>query len=176
MPKKARRHRIWLARRARLVRKRCAPRHSQNSAHVTITAGVVCETPLELNFSSPRNLFKSLIDPVTEDEFFRDYWEKKPLLITRGGGNIPLFTLETLRQLVQQSGPLLFGRHVNVSRYKSGRRRSYGVPGEQLTTEQLELLWTERKATVQFLQPQHFQVREGGGRTGHIFLGCLTQH
>lgn len=162
MPKKARKRSLWWTRRARLIRgrrRRLAAR-SKNRHPPVLTEGVVCETPLELNFSNPRDLFCSLICPVSEDEFFADYWEKKPLLITRGGGNIPLFTLETLRRLVRDSGPLLFGRHVNISRYASGRRRWYGEPGEELTARQLDTLWTEKKATVQFLQPQHFQVRK----------------
>ena len=165
MPKKQkawRKRRIRQARRATTLRRsarRFPARCSLNLARVTITAGVVSETPLELNFSSPRDLFKSLIHPVLEDEFFSEFWEKKPLLITRGGGNIPLFTLETLRELVRHDlRPLSFGRHVNISRYKGGRRLCYGAPGETLTAEQLERFWTKKKATVQFLQPQHFQV------------------
>lgn len=123
----------------------------------------VTGSPLELKFSSPRDLFHSLITPISEEVFFNSYWEKKPLLIKRGGhSEIPsLFTLATLRKLAQGSVPLVFGRHVNVCRYKNGGKRSYGdiERGEIMTAALLEELWTHKKATVQFLQPQQFQVR-----------------
>ena len=121
-------------------------------------------TEPKLNFSSPREFFCSLIAPLTEDEFFNTHWEKDPLLLKRGRNSTKLlprhcslFTLSALRDLVEKT-PILFGRHVNVCRYKSGRKVSYGCQGEQLTGALLEKLWMRKKATVQFFQPQQFQV------------------
>ena len=116
---------------------------------------------VELNFSSPRELFSSLIAPLSEKEFFSKHWEREPLLIKRSSQAdllfSSLFTLSTLRKFVQEC-PLQFGRHVNVCCYKNGRKRSYGENGEQLSAALLERLWTDKKATVQFFQPQQFQV------------------
>ena len=120
-------------------------------------------TELELNFSSPRELFCSLIAPVTEDEFFSKHWEREPLLVKRRRNSKhltrhrSLFSLAALRELVEDA-PILFGRHVNVCSYKNGRKVSYGCPGERLSGALLGKLWTRKKATVQFFQPQQFQV------------------
>ena len=80
---------------------------------------------VELNFTSPRELFTSLIAPLTEEEFFSRYWEREPLLIKRScpatsSPYTSLFSLATLRNLVQET-PVKFGRHVNVCCYKRGR-------------------------------------------------------
>ena len=115
----------------------------------------------ELNFSTPRQLLCSLIAPLTEEQFFSDYWERRPLLIKRGLETLPpyvsLFTLATLRQLVKER-LIVHGRHVNVSRYVNGGKKMYGDPGLALMPKQFEKLWTKEKVTVQFLQPQQFQV------------------
>ena len=119
---------------------------------------------VELNFTSPRELFTSLIAPLTEEEFFSRYWEREPLLIKRScpatsSPYTSLFSLAILRNLVQET-PVKFGRHVNVCCYKRGRKRSYGEAGEALTAALLDRLWREKKATVQFFQPQQFQVSD----------------
>ena len=120
-------------------------------------------TEAGLNFSSPRELFCSLIAPLTEDEFFNKHWEREPLVVKRRNStklrppHCSLFTLSALRELVEKT-PILFGRHVNVCRYKNGRKVSYGCQGECLSGALLEKLWTRKKATVQFFQPQQFHV------------------
>ena len=116
-----------------------------------------------VDFSGPRELFCSLISPVSETEFFNKHWEKEPLIISRGYKELPphsptLFSLDTLQHLLHEVH-ILYGRHVNVCRYENGTRKSYGSAGEWLTASQFEKLWTQQRATVQFLQPQQFQVR-----------------
>lgn len=117
----------------------------------------------ELDFSGPRELFSSLIQPLSEEEFFSKHWEREPLLIKRGcsatSPHSSLFSLSALRKCVEEQH-ITFGRHVNICRYANGRRQSYGEEGKRLTPASLDRLWKERSATIQLFQPQQFQVSQ----------------
>ena len=115
-------------------------------------------TDTGLTFSSPAELFRSLIDPITPEVFFADYWEKKPLLLKRGASSScpALFSLSDLLQIVEKHS-ILFGTHVNVCRYVNHWRQSLNREG-RLTAARLRKLWNEKKATLQFHQPQQFKV------------------
>ena len=131
----------------------------------------------KLDFSGPRELFSSLIGPLTEEEFFRNYWEREPLVIKRGCLATPhpyssLFSLTDLHSIVARQ-PVRFGRHVNVCRYSNGRRRSYGEAGRRLGPGLLHRLWAEERATIQLLQPQQFQVWRRSGEGGPLSFSTL---
>ena len=121
-----------------------------------------------LTFSSPAELFRSLIDPITTEVFFADYWEKKPLLLKRGASSSPttLFSLSDLLQIVEKH-TVLFGTHVNVCRYVNRWRQSLNRGG-RLTPARLRKLWEEEKATFQFHQPQQFKVWDVRGCVGRV--------
>ena len=65
-------------------------------------------------------LFQAMIDPIPLDEFYAEYWEKKPLLVRaqkqkqRYDG---LLSLESIKKLSKTS-PLYYGRDLNVTRYQ----------------------------------------------------------
>ena len=69
-------------------------------------------------------LFQSILAPITLEEFYKDYFEKKPLFISsesvknksRFNG---LLTLESIKKITKKH-PLYYGRDLNVTKYKKG--------------------------------------------------------
>ncbi|KAI5629196.1 ribosomal oxygenase 2 isoform X2 [Silurus asotus] len=115
------------------------------------------ESPL--CFDSPASLFQSLISPTTADEFFREYWEKKPLLLQRSDPAIvayyqSLFQLSDLKQLCAQG--LEYARDLNVVRCVNGEKVVMNNEG-QVKYNQLRKDFTQKKVTIQFHQPQRFK-------------------
>lgn len=113
-----------------------------------------------LDFSAPVKLFESLVSPISLETFFAEYWEKKPLLVKRNGSLASsyghFFSLDYLNHLVKDCH-IVFGRNVNVCRYVNHRRQSLNGNG-RVKPEELATLWNEKKATIQFHQPQQFKV------------------
>ena len=113
-----------------------------------------------LDFSTPVKLFESLISPISPETFFAEYWEKRPLLVKRNGNSASsyshFFSLDYLNHLVKDCH-IVFGRNVNVCRYVNHRRQSLNGSG-RVKPEELATLWNDKKATIQFHQPQQFKV------------------
>jgi lysine-specific demethylase/histidyl-hydroxylase NO66 len=67
-------------------------------------------------------LFKAIIDPIPLDQFYTEYWEKKPLLV-RGKGNTRryqnLLSLHSIRRITKDH-KLYYGQDLNVTRYQLG--------------------------------------------------------
>ena len=123
----------------------------------------------KLNFATPSTLFESLIAPLSVASFFEDYWEQKPLVVKSAvtpSRASDLFSFDDLRRWVWRTKGLSFGRHVNVCRYVDGKRESLNEDdvgrggGGKLTSEKLERLWREKRATFQVHQPQHSKVKD----------------
>ncbi|XP_027007193.2 ribosomal oxygenase 2 [Tachysurus fulvidraco] len=121
----------------------------------TDTSGPACP----LCFDSPASLFQSLISPMTVDEFFREYWEKKPLLLQRSDPTLvsyyqSLFQLSDLKQLCAQG--LEYGRDLNILRCVNGNKLVMNNEG-RVKYSQLRKDFNQNKATIQFHQPQRFK-------------------
>ncbi|CAN9501494.1 unnamed protein product [Ophioblennius macclurei] len=115
-------------------------------------------TPSPLCFQTPESLFESLIQPVGPEQFFAEYWEKKPLHLTRSDPAVAsyyqsLFQLADLQSLCSQG--LQFYRDVNVVRCINGNKKVLNKEGQvkngTLTTN------LKNKASIQFHQPQRFK-------------------
>ncbi|XP_053825906.1 ribosomal oxygenase 2 isoform X1 [Vidua macroura] len=116
-------------------------------------------SPSVLSFESPDSLFRSLISPIEEEEFFRDYWEQKPLLVQRNDVLVAayyqsLFQLSHLKELCSQG--LSYGRDVNVCRCVNGKKKVLNKEG-RVNYMQLKKDFDQKKATIQFHQPQRFK-------------------
>ncbi|XP_035663792.1 ribosomal oxygenase 2-like [Branchiostoma floridae] len=112
------------------------------------------------DFSSPQKLFESIISPVTYEQFFAEYWEKKPLIAKRNDAAVSeaykaLFSRDVLKKLLKKHD-IEYIRDVNVCRYVSGKRESLNGT-ERATCKQIDKLFDQSKATLQFHQPQRFQ-------------------
>ncbi|MCJ8742501.1 hypothetical protein PDJAM_G00082770 [Pangasius djambal] len=112
-----------------------------------------------LCFDSPASLFQSLISPTPVDEFFREHWEKKPLLLQRSDPAIvsyyqSLFQLSDLKQLCAQG--LEYARDLNVLRCVNGNKLVMNNEG-RVKYSQLRKDFNQKRATIQFHQPQRFK-------------------
>lgn len=113
-----------------------------------------------LDFDTPWSLFKSLITPIGVEEFFQEYWEKKPLFLQRSDHNLAtyyqsLFQLSDLKELCRQE--LEYARDVNVCRCVNGKKKVMNKEGG-VNYNNLKKDFDQRKATIQFHQPQRFKV------------------
>ncbi|XP_069617098.1 ribosomal oxygenase 2 [Ranitomeya imitator] len=125
-----------------------------------------CPTPSKLphpsepplDFTSPQSLFESFIAPMTSDEFFTSYWEKKPLLIQRSDPAVQSYyqSLFPMTDLKLASGKgIYYGRDVNMCKCKNGKKVLLPRRGKASYLEILKDFRTSR-ATIQFHQPQRF--------------------
>ncbi|XP_045857834.1 ribosomal oxygenase 2 isoform X2 [Meles meles] len=119
-------------------------------------AGGPCST---LNFESPSDLFESLISPIKTETFFKEFWEKKPLLIQRDDPAVAtyyqsLFRLSDLKILCSRG--MYYGRDVNVCRCVNGKKKVLNKDGK-VHFLQLRKDFDQKRATIQFHQPQRFK-------------------
>ncbi|XP_062453091.1 ribosomal oxygenase 2 isoform X3 [Rhea pennata] len=116
-------------------------------------------SPSLMSYESPESLFGSLISPIKEEMFFREYWEQKPLLVQRNDPLLAayyqsLFQLSDLKELCCQS--LHYGRDINICRCVNGKKKVLNKEGK-VNYMQLKKDFDQKKATIQFHQPQRFK-------------------
>ncbi|XP_063344018.1 ribosomal oxygenase 2 isoform X3 [Pelmatolapia mariae] len=112
-----------------------------------------------LCFQSPATLFESLIQPMGTDQFFSEYWEKKPLHLQRSDPGTAsyyqsLFQLCDLQSLCSQG--LEYYRDINVVRCVNGKKKLLNKEG-RVKHSVLNKIISQNKATVQYHQPQRFK-------------------
>ncbi|KAL7847286.1 hypothetical protein SRHO_G00222660 [Serrasalmus rhombeus] len=117
------------------------------------------KTDSPLCFDSPSSLFQSLIAPMDVNQFFQQYWEKKPLLLQRSDPALTsyyqsLFQLSDLKQLCAQG--LEYARDLNVCRCVNGKKKVMNKEG-RVNYTQLRKDFDQKRATIQFHQPQRFK-------------------
>ncbi|KAM5281625.1 ribosomal oxygenase 2 [Ctenodactylus gundi] len=115
--------------------------------------------PSPFSFDSPSSLFESLISPIKTETFFKEFWEKKPLLIQRDDPAFAtyhqsLFRLIDLKSLCSRG--LHYGRDLNVCRCVSGKKKVLNKDGK-VHFLQLRKDLDQKRATIQFHQPQRFK-------------------
>ncbi|KAJ7424304.1 Bifunctional lysine-specific demethylase and histidyl-hydroxylase MINA [Pitangus sulphuratus] len=116
-------------------------------------------SPSVLCFENPDSLFGSLISPIKEEVFFKEYWEQKPLLVQRNDPLVAayylsLFQLSDLKELCSQD--LYYGRDVNICRCVNGKKKVLNKE-DKVNYMQLKKDFDQKKATIQFHQPQRFK-------------------
>lgn len=126
---------------------------------------------------SPQEFFQSLIRPLDLQEFFQRFWERQPLVLHRSDAALAgyygsLFPLSGLRRLCARG--LQYGTDINTCRCVRGQKRLLNRAGA-VDFRLLERDFLEKKATIQFHQPQRFQdelwrIQE----RLECFFGCLV--
>ncbi|KFP48891.1 Bifunctional lysine-specific demethylase and histidyl-hydroxylase MINA, partial [Cathartes aura] len=116
-------------------------------------------SPSVMSFENPDSLFGSLISPIKQEMFFREYWEQKPLLVQRNDPLLAayyqsLFQLSDLKELCSQG--LYYGRDINICRCVNGKKKVLNKEGK-VNYMQLKKDFDQKKATIQFHQPQRFK-------------------
>ncbi|XP_029375290.1 ribosomal oxygenase 2 isoform X2 [Echeneis naucrates] len=112
-----------------------------------------------LSFHSPSHLFESLIQPMGVEQFFREYWEKKPLHLQRFDCSMAsyyqsLFQLSDLPNLCSQA--LRFYRDINIVCCSNGQKKVLNKEGK-VKSSVLNKYLVQNKATIQVHQPQRFK-------------------
>ena len=119
-----------------------------------------CQNSITFTFTHPAETFAQLIHPMTEEVFFSQYWEKEPLLLDNRSSYTEFFESLFSRAILERvtaERKVSFLRDCNVCRYKGGKRESLNGRGV-MRPQQLKDLFDKAKGTVQFHQPQRFQV------------------
>ncbi|TSK58200.1 Ribosomal oxygenase 1 [Bagarius yarrelli] len=100
-------------------------------------------------------LFQWLIHPVTAKTFFRDTWEKKPLLIRRQNQHYydGLFSTAEFDRILRNND-VQYGVNLDVTSYTNGKRETHNPPGRALPYS----VWGfyENGCSLRMLNPQAF--------------------
>ncbi|XP_072543284.1 ribosomal oxygenase 1 isoform X2 [Salminus brasiliensis] len=100
-------------------------------------------------------LFQWLIHPSPAKTFFRDYWEKKPLLIRRQNREYyqGLFSTAEFDNILRNDN-VQYGVNLDVTSYTNGKRETHNPPGRALPYT----VWDFYKSgcSLRMLNPQAF--------------------
>ncbi|XP_007438261.1 ribosomal oxygenase 1 [Python bivittatus] len=114
-------------------------------------------------------LFQWLIAPVPSQEFFDQYWEKRPLLIHRRSPSYyqDLFSTAEFDNILRNHN-VQFGVNLDVTSYEDGKRETHNPVGRAVPA----VVWDFYKngCSLRMLNPQAFSV------TIWHFLSVLQEH
>lgn len=119
-----------------------------------------------------RRIFELMIHPITAEEFYRDYFEKKPLLISRKNRHYydEWIRMSHVRQLID-TDELEWTYEVDVTSYRDGERQTHnGEQGEGASKDEIWRMHKEEGCSVRLLRPQK--------RLDHmcLLLSLLDEH
>ncbi|XP_025103445.1 ribosomal oxygenase 1-like [Pomacea canaliculata] len=100
-------------------------------------------------------MFECLIHPVTPDRFFRELWEKKPLLVKRHTPdyNSAWFSTKELDRILRQEN-IHFGVNLDITSYRDDKRETHNPDGRAYAP----VVWDfyQRGCSVRLLNPQTY--------------------
>jgi hypothetical protein len=124
---------------------------------------------------TPSEVFARLIAPITVEQFFSDYWEKKPLVIRRGDPSYfrDLFSRDIMDKALR-TRKLFYEEAINVVKYADGRRVSMNGTG-RAKAEDVWRMFDKSGCTLQVRHPQHYsdEIYELL-HSLEAFFGCLV--
>lgn len=100
-------------------------------------------------------LFQWLIHPVQDKSFFRDNWEKKPILIQRQNADYykGLFSTAEFDRILRNDD-VQYGVNLDVTSYTNGKRETHNPPGRALPYTVWDFY--ESGCSIRMLNPQAF--------------------
>lgn len=115
-------------------------------------------------------IFQAILDPIPLSEFYKEYWEKKPLLVRAKNKQRfeGLLSLERIKD-ISSSSPLFYGRDLNVTKYtkdETGAKR-------RLTLDKLPRTPEEEETGVKIVETELWKNYEKGCT---IRLLCPHKH
>ena len=118
----------------------------------------------QLKLESGESAFSSFLgDDVTLEDFFENYWEKKPLVIKRKNNEKwieyikTLFSYDQLNDIVSDK-KLKYGVDLNLCKLVDNKKHVFNKKEPNVKLAYLEDSFQKNKATIQFHQPQRFSV------------------
>lgn len=108
------------------------------------------------SITDPAKMMQALLGDTKLEDFFENYWEKKPLLIKREDASFygSMFSLSVMKDVLQKN-ELNFQEDVNVCRYVNGEKELLNEE-QQITEKDVDRLIDEKQATFQFHHPQRY--------------------
>ncbi|XP_059212427.1 ribosomal oxygenase 1 [Centropristis striata] len=100
-------------------------------------------------------LFQWLISPIPAKTFFRETWEKKPILVQRKDRDYykGLFSTAEFDRILRQED-VQYGVNLDVTSYTNGKRETHNPPGRALPFTVWDFY--ERGCSLRMLNPQAF--------------------
>ncbi|KAM4528782.1 ribosomal oxygenase 1 [Fundulus diaphanus] len=100
-------------------------------------------------------LFQWLINPVPAKAFFRDTWEKKPVLVQRKNPDYykGLFSTAEFDRILREEN-VQYGVNLDITSYINGKRETHNPPGRALPFTVWDFY--ESGCSVRLLNPQAF--------------------
>uniref|UniRef100_A0A667ZPQ2 Bifunctional lysine-specific demethylase and histidyl-hydroxylase n=1 Tax=Myripristis murdjan TaxID=586833 RepID=A0A667ZPQ2_9TELE len=100
-------------------------------------------------------LFQWLIHPIPAKTFFRDTWEKKPILVKRQNPDYykGLFSTAEFDRILRQDD-VQYGVNLDVTSYTNGKRETHNPPGRALPFTVWDFY--ESGCSLRLLNPQAF--------------------
>ncbi|XP_071760454.1 ribosomal oxygenase 1 [Centroberyx gerrardi] len=100
-------------------------------------------------------LFQWLIHPIPAKTFFRDTWEKKPILVKRQNPDYykGLFSTAEFDRILRQDD-VQYGVNLDVTSYTNGKRETHNPPGRALPFTVWDFY--ESGCSLRMLNPQAF--------------------
>lgn len=100
-------------------------------------------------------LFQWLISPIPTKSFFRDTWEKKPILVQRKNPDYykGLFSTEEFDRILREED-VQYGVNLDVTSYTNGKRETHNPPGRALPFTVWDFY--ESGCSLRMLNPQAF--------------------
>ncbi|KAM3861032.1 ribosomal oxygenase 1 [Diretmus argenteus] len=102
-----------------------------------------------------KKLFQWLIHPIPAKTFFRDTWEKKPILVKRQDPDYykGLFSTAEFDRILRQDD-VQYGVNLDVTSYTKGKRTTHNPPGRALPFTVWDFY--QRGCSLRMLNPQAF--------------------
>ncbi|XP_038582608.1 ribosomal oxygenase 1 [Micropterus salmoides] len=106
-------------------------------------------------------LFQWLINPIPAKSFFRETWEKKPILVQRKNPNYykGLFSTAEFDRILREED-VQYGVNLDVTSYTNGTRETHNPPGRALPFTVWEFY--ENGCSIRMLNPQAFSCTVWG--------------
>ncbi|XP_071323854.1 ribosomal oxygenase 1 [Trachinotus anak] len=100
-------------------------------------------------------LFQWLINPIPVKAFFRETWEKKPILVQRKNPDYykGLFSTAEFDRILREED-VQYGVNLDVTSYTNGKRETHNPPGRALPFTVWDFY--ERGCSLRMLNPQAF--------------------
>ncbi|XP_077567625.1 ribosomal oxygenase 1 [Stigmatopora nigra] len=112
---------------------------------------------MKMNNSKDRasKLFQWLLDPIPTKSFFRETWEKKPILVQRKNPDYykGLFSTDEFDRILRQED-VQYGVNLDVTSYIEGKRETHNPPGRALPLTVWDFY--ENGCSLRMLNPQAF--------------------
>uniref|UniRef100_A0A1I8I8V5 Bifunctional lysine-specific demethylase and histidyl-hydroxylase n=1 Tax=Macrostomum lignano TaxID=282301 RepID=A0A1I8I8V5_9PLAT len=124
----------------------------------------------------PLRSFKEIIAPISTEQFFGTYWERKPLLVKRNSPSHydDWFSTADFDSMLRNHR-VMFGEHLDVTSYRDGKRETHNPEGARTGQPDLAVLPVGLFAAPPLsagVSRSRLSKAEHSARTVRIFVGA----